>query len=513
MPDKTKKLSLLAVLSLMAGMGFTALVIGIGNGGWETRAWLLSGLLLSAGFFLLALALSWAGGAKALVWITLAGLVLRLAVSIGLTTALPVFGYDNQEHQAGYIFADSFDRDTQAWTLAESGQPVLAAFENQYLSDQYGGLLAILALQYRVLSPDAHRQMLPLLFSALVFAMAVPFLWKALAKRWNPRVAMAAALIFVFYPEAVLLSSAHMREPYLIFLGAAATWAVIDWQSNRRANAAILAACLAGLALISWRSGIVIAGILFVWLFLDQVMERWQPTRRVWGWLIVIAGGSAVAVVSYPWIRETAVYDTYNTVQSSGLLQYVFRNIGDRFQLPIVTAFGLTQPLLPAALVAISNPLASAIAILRSLGWYLLIPLMFFAFFASWKAQPARDRRVLIWLTSILVVWILVSSYRAGGDIWDNPRYRTILLPWLALTAGWALDWALARRNPWLWRIYLIEFLGLVIITNWYLTRYAKAGIRINFYWNFGIVLIVAVLVAAIWVLLDWRRKKKQRSK
>jgi hypothetical protein len=493
-------------------MGLTALVIALGAGGWNTLTWLLSGLLVSVGFLLLVIVIRWAGAEKALIWIVTAGLILRLVVSVGLTLALPIFGYENDEHRAGYIFADSFDRDKQAWTLAVSGEPVIKAFENQYLSDQYGGLLSLIALEYRYLTPDAHRQMLPLILSATFFMISVPFLWKVAKTRWNQRVALIAILAFVFYPEAALLGSAHMREPLLLFMGAIATWAVTTLDKNRRLSLIILAACFLGLMMVSWRSGIVIIGVLLGWIFVDSIMEQWRPSKRGWGWLLLVVIILVIARLSYAWIRETAVYDTYLTVQSSGILQMVFRQYGFKYQLPVVTIYGLTQPLLPAALVALTNPLASAITILRSLGWYLLAPALIFGFFASWRAEPARDRRLLIWLSCISIVWVVISSYRAGGDLWDNPRYRTILLPWLALVAGWAWDWALQNRNPWLGRIYLIEGLAVLVITNLYLTRYSNFGIRLNFYFNFGLVAVAALLVIGIGLILDIRKKQRLKK-
>ncbi len=512
MTTDKKKIITILLLSLLGGMGLTAVVIALGAGGWNTQTWLLSGFLVSMAFLLLALAIRWAGAEKTLIWIVATGLILRLAVSVGLTLALPVFGYDSEEHNAGYIFADSFDRDSQAWSLAASGEPVIKAFENQYLSDQYGGLLSLLALEYRYLSPDAHRQMLPLIISATFFMLAVPFLWKTAKTRWNRRVALIATLVFVFYPEAVLLGSAHMREPLLLCLGAIATWAVVTWEKDWRHSSMILLACFLGVMLFSWRSGIVIIGLLLGWLFVDWVMEQWKPSRRVWGWLFLVGIILVLARLSYAWIRETAVYDAYLTVQSSGILQMVFRQIGFKYQLPVVTTYGITQPLLPAALVALSNPLASAISILRSLGWYLLAPVLIFSFFASWRAEPARDRRLLIWLSFFSLMWVIISSYRAGGDLWDNPRYRTILLPWLALVAGWAWDWALSQRNPWLGRIYLIEGLAVLVITNLYLTRYANFGIRLNFYLNFGLAAIAALLVIGIGLIYDVRKKQRVKK-
>jgi hypothetical protein len=368
MTHTKKTLTAIILLSLLAGLGITALVIALGEGGWNTQVWLLAGMIVSVGFFLLTLAVRWAGVEKALIWIVAIGLGLRLVISVGLTLALPVYGYDNDEHNAGYIFADSYDRDTQAWSLAKSGAPVLNAFENQYLSDQYGGLLAILALEYRYLSPDAHRQLLPLIISATFFMISVPFLWKAAKNRWNQRIALIATLVFVFYPEAVLLGSAHMREPLLLCLGAIATWAVTIWEKNRRLSLIILVAGFLGLLMVSWRSGIVIIGLLIGWIFVDSIMEHWKPSRRIWGWVGFFVAMVIFARLSYPWIRETAVYDTYLTVQSSGILQMVFKYVGLKYQLGVVTLYGLSQPLLPAALVALSNPLASTIAILSRTG-------------------------------------------------------------------------------------------------------------------------------------------------
>lgn len=507
-PEK-RKLLIIALATLLAGFGLTAMVLLLGTGGWSTQTWLLAGLVVSTGFFLLALSTRWAGGQRTLIWIVTFGLILRLGISVGLTLALPVFGYDNESHNSGYIFADSFSRDTQAWSLAASGEPILTAFENQYISDQYGGLLAILALEYRHFSPDAHRQMLPLIISATFFMIAVPFLWKTFINRWSRRMATIAILVFVFYPEAVLLGSAHMREPFLLGLGAIATWAVADWGKNHKVSALVLAVCSLGLLLISWRSGVIIIGLLAGWLIVDEFMEKWKPSRRIWGWLVMIGAILVFARVSYAWIRETAVFDTYLTVQSSGILQFVFREIGNKYQLPVVTLYGLSQPLLPAVLIALSNPFASAIAIFRSLGWYFLAPALVFGIIASWKAVPNRDRRLLIWLTCFSLAWVVVSSYRAGGDTWDNPRYRTILLPWLALIAGWAWDWAISRRDPWLWRLYLIEGLAVLLITNLYLTRYTEFGIRINFYLNFVIVAVTALLVIAIGLILDSRKNRR----
>ena len=100
--------------------------------------------------------------------------LLRLALGVTLTLALPEGGNPNPQHEAGYIFLDSYRRDAQAWELAQSDAPILSAFNKNFYSDQYGGLLAFSAVTYRYFSPDAHRPLLPVFFGALTAASASP---------------------------------------------------------------------------------------------------------------------------------------------------------------------------------------------------------------------------------------------------------------------------------------------------------------------------------------------------
>jgi len=62
-----------------------------------------------------------------------------------------------------------------------------------------------------------------------------------------------------------------------------------------------------------------------------------------------------------------------------------------------------------------------------------------------WKIPDRSERRAWIWLWVIAWVWIVVSSYRAGGDQWDNPRYRVIFLLWQALLAAYTWECGAGR--------------------------------------------------------------------
>jgi predicted permease len=142
---------------------------------------------------------------------------VRLVVGVILTLLLPVAGYaDNKAMQAGYMFKDAQYRDGQAWKLAASDQPLSAAFSGEYNSDQYGGMLWASAGLYRLLSPEAHRQMLVILLAAVVAAIGVLFLQKAASRWFGPKIGLLSAWIMALYPEAVLLGSSQMREPFVI---------------------------------------------------------------------------------------------------------------------------------------------------------------------------------------------------------------------------------------------------------------------------------------------------------
>ncbi len=93
------------------------------------------------------------------------------------------------------------------------------------------------------------------------------------------------------------------------------------------------------------------------------------------------------------------------------------------------------------------------LGILRGLGWYALIPFLLYSLRPIWKladrvgvalslskgAAHKRERLAWLWLWLATWSWILLSSFRAGGDQWDNPRYRVILLLLQAALAAKAL--------------------------------------------------------------------------
>ena len=114
---------------------------------------------------------------------------LRLVIGIILFAALPVYGYDEAPPNNGYLYLDAYARDTDAWQLASSGDSLLTAFQNEFRTDQYGGLLSLSAAIYRTFSPDAHRPLLILILTSFFTSLGLPFLWKAISTRWDEKTA------------------------------------------------------------------------------------------------------------------------------------------------------------------------------------------------------------------------------------------------------------------------------------------------------------------------------------
>ncbi len=183
-------------------------------------------------------------------WAGLAAWLLRIVVGLALMLLLPVVGNDNAPSNAGYLFADAFRRDTQAWELAQSGQPLGQAFSGSFSGDQYGGVLALYAAVYRFASPDTHRPLLIILLGAAFTVWGVMAAWAATKNWFGAGPAGLTAWILALYPEYVLLSASHMREALVIPLSAAAWYGLIPLRQNRRFGWLTLAAAGLGLLIV-----------------------------------------------------------------------------------------------------------------------------------------------------------------------------------------------------------------------------------------------------------------------
>lgn len=499
--------------SLTAG----ALLVLPDPGGEGWIGWLAFSLIFLLGLAALAAVWRAAGASRTLGGILLAALVLRLALGVTFRLLLPSAGYDTETQNAGYLFFDAFRRDTQAWALARSDQPLWRAFDKSYATDQYGGLLGLSALFYRYLTPDLHRPLLMVATAALTATLGVALTWRAVEGLGGARQAAWAAGILAFYPEALLQGSAQMREPFLLAFLAMVFWGLAAGQPRRRIWPWLTGGLLGlllfspGVALfalfafggwawlraarwrISWRSallaaGLTTAGLVLLWLGLSVGN---------------LAGRSPLEVLTQ-WLRYSGAWEAYLAETSSGWLQRIFDEMPPGLRFPFLTGYGILQPVLPAALVEPAAWIWKTIGILRALGWYALLPFLVLSLLAVWR-EP--ERRAWLWLWLTVWLWIALSAFRAGGDQWDNPRYRTIFLLPQALLAVRAWFWQRESRSPWLGRLLAVEGVFLAIFLYWYIARYTgwTQG-QVHFFVIAGAAAILGAAIVIVGVIRDRRR-------
>ena len=376
------------IFSLLVALLIGAVVSALSFGADFWRGWLAAFVLAFLAVFALVSAWQWAGGGRGLALMVALAFLLRLGLGMGASLAVQSYGYDEKVQKAGYLFSDAYTRDLDAWALAQSDRPAWSSFQQDFVSDQYGGAIALSTLIYRGLSPDAHRRFLILILTAALPALGLPFFWQALRKRWGQPVANLAGWLMALYPEGILLGAAQLREPFLIGLGCIAFWAVFAWREKRWKAGLVFGAAMLGMALFSWRVAAAALGVLVICFWLEYLDELPSRRWRVAGWAALGAAALGVAALSWGWMASASAWDAALTQSGSGWMQKIIKEIGEGLRVPFVTVYGLAQPVLPAILVDDAAPVWKVIGLLRAGGWYALAPFLVYAIFASFKAQP-----------------------------------------------------------------------------------------------------------------------------
>jgi len=443
---------------------------------------------------------------------TAVSFTLRLVIGILLFAALPIYGYDEAPPNNGYLYLDAYARDADAWQLAISDESLLTAFQNEFRTDQYGGLLSFSAAIYRTFSPDAHRPLLILILTSFFTALGLPFLWKAISNRWDEKTANISAWIYALYPESIILGASQLREPILIGLSAVTCCGVVEWNRNRRSS--VLALCLgaAGMIFISLKAAAAILLGMAVWFWLENILpkveKKWRTLTTLLLLVVIIVG----LFLSWGWLVDSSKWDLYLMESSSGRIQWEVELVGERLRAPFIIGYGMAQPVLPAAIVYPGIPITRAVSIFRALGWYLLVPLMISGFLLMWRKQTKENKIVFLLFFILSLVWIFVSSARAGGDQWDNPRYRSLFLVWMAFLAGWSWVETQRRRSPWLWRLLLLEFVYIGFFIHWYLSRYYDMFKRMDFWPMVKLLATIGAVVIFGGLIFDLIYNKLRRK-
>ena len=513
-----------------ASLLFGALFASIENGVWWL-GWLSFSLVFLLAFILLKMAYHWSGRERTLSYIIALAFLLRLAVGVTLQVALPIYGHEDEDDRAGYVFTDAHHRDNQAWALATSDAPLLNAFSEKYASDQYGGLLAFNALIYRYLSPDAQRPLMLVLFSAFFAALGLPFLWKVVSLVFGANVAWASTWIFALYPESILLGASAMREPYLLTFSAFALWGFVvlfhppetsrRMVENRREGWLWLGLGLLGMLLVSPAVALVTIVIFAGWAYFTNEGRdiSWKGIMAVAAVFILglfllssslnrasqFDATSPLHVIN-DWLKLAVKWDAYQLERDSGWIQKIFDEGPRWIRLPFIAIYGIFQPILPATLIHPTKLIWTSIGFLRGLGWYAILPLLILSFGAATGSASRKERNLILWLSLLAWIWILLASLRGGADLYDNPRYRTILFLWQAILAGYVWVWWRATHSTWFSSVLACEIVFILVFTQWYLSRYYHWGGQLPFAVMIGLILGLWVLILVIgW----WRGKSR----
>ncbi len=521
--DKTIWIAAIVVIALAA-----VLAAVDGTGHW-LRGWIAYTVIGALAAGTLYAAWHFTGRDATLGKIALAAVLVRLVVGIGLMVLLPAVGYTtNESHQRGYFYLDANIRDTQAWELAKSNTPLWKAFTGKYSGDQYGGMLAMSAGIYRILSPDAHRPWLILILTAVAAGWGVLCLGKAARAWFGERTSLLAAWIFALYPEGILLGGTHMREAFVIPAVAMTCLSLAEMHTSRRSWLAWLGIA-AALMLFFHPPMAVIALVVLAgaWFFDPQRQKSWKRALPVvailivglvlvflvWSSLPSLRASSPLKLYTN-WLQNNYKYQTHLLERSSGWVQKLFHTVGPNGEWLVVLVYGIAQPVLPAVVGDLNAAWIARITdFFRAVGWYALAPLLLYALLAAFRTEAKNRRAQLLWLSFAVWAWVVIAVFNAGGDQWDNPRYRTILLAWQALLAAWAWIWARQRRDPWLMRWLGVEAFFIASFAVWYLSRYWWHWLpRLDLWQMVALNFVAAALILGWdWVRVLVRRVRKKR--
>jgi hypothetical protein len=503
----------------------TAFLAGLDPRGRPFEAAGAYAILVSLGVAVLALVWSWMArrdAPMALRHAVFAAVCLRLVLGVGLARLLPVYGYDEEPQRKGYVFYDSFARDEDAWARARSSQPLLSAFLDRRPTDQYGGLLYLSAWIYRYVATDVHRPLTAVVPGAMASSLGVLFAWGFAALALGGKAALRTAWIVALYPEAALLASSQMREPYLITAFGAALFGYALARAGSLRTGVVTGA--AGFLLALFFSPPTAASILGVILLLCLWEEwiPWTPTLRRLGrvalvgialalvWMFVLPrlegrlGVPARALMDW-WEGIAGEWRVRMLAAQSDSVLMVFRGTPAWMHIPLAVVYGLVQPFLPATIVDPGLPLWRALGLFRSGGWFALLPFLLYAPLASWRATGPRSLITFL----ALLVWVaaVIASFRASGFLWDSPRYRAILLVAQAAVAAWAWRHAAAQKDPWLRRCaWLLGFATLAML-QWYVGRYLPIP-HLEFPATIALVAAGTLGLIGFWLTADWRSRR-----
>ena len=429
----------------------------------------------------------------------------RLLLGILWSITLPIFGYETEVNQAGYIMSDAYHRDNAAWELANSDNYLLEAFHDYSNTDQYGGLLFLSGLIYRTFGGSVHQPLLIITISSTISGLAAIYVWGISNTLWNKTIAKWAFWLIVFYPELAMLGSSQMREAFTPTLILISGYYFIKWLETKKPFQLIIT-IISSILLLGFSNPTFILSIIMLFI-LYLVKTEFEIFKTKWFWLLIIISIIILifsGIVFTDFIKhwmEASQWEKYLAQNSSGWVQRQFRRMPSWSHVPFVVFYGIFRPLLPSAIVASGLPIWKIIGIWRALGWTITLLLLLYATFLSIR-YISKDKKALILSISQWLI-IIIASYRGGGDQWDSPRYRAIFAGYQIILIAWAIYMYKKEKDPWLKRTFIAAFIMIIWFIPWYLRRYFE----IPFHWDLvdlpDAIGVPIILILMFW-LVDW---------
>jgi hypothetical protein len=441
--------------------------------------------------------------------LTVGAISLRFFLGLIWFLALPVGGYDTDVQRAGYIMEDAFNRDTAAWELAKSDQPLINSFQGVSSTDQYGGLLFLSATIYRYTALQDHNPLLIVALAATVSGLAVAFTWAFTRRIWGDRIATLAAWGLALFPEAVLLGSSQMREAFTVCLVPLAIYGLLRFRERVNiSNAMIMVAPILFSIPLTWA---FTPSLILILVLVHFALDEWQfiNSRRIQillgsGLLLFIIVFGVFANTGDLWLVQSAKWQAYVSSNASGWIAREFEKMPVYAQVPSLIAYGMFRPILPAAIIDTGPVIWTAIGIWRALGWTALFSLLVYATYLILRLKQLNRLPGALLLASWLVS--ITASYRGGGDLWDNPRYRSAFSAIQIALAAWA--WVRYReiQDPWMRRAVGSILLIVSWFIPWYLRRYTTVTWPIS---ELHQVIGLGVVSSVLFIFWDWMRAEK----
>lgn len=461
---------------------------------------------------------------RLLLWITFSAFLLRLVAGCVWYLGLPNWGYGTEVETHGYVMADAYERDTAAWELAQTNQPLTNAFREYRKADQYGGLLFLSALVYRLFGGANHQPLLMVILTAMASAMTVPFVWVLGYRLWKAEAGLIGAWVVALYPNAVLLGSSQMREAFImpLWMGVLYGYWLYSHLHLKKGIIIVALGVLITIPLSPFYTLMFLFSLAVIGVLAGDrnVLRNW----RLWvGVMMLVAillgavillgerilpgsGGNPLGLIQ-EWLKSASRWQAYVIERSSGWVQKIFRSTPQWTHTPLLIAYGIVQPFLPAALIADGQPVWKGIAIWRALGWTVLLPLLIYGYVRG--AKNLKKERIALGL--LLVIWfvLIIAAYRGGGDLWDNPRYRVSSIGLQGLLAGWLWVRIKHEPDPLLKRTVILIGSVLLWFIPWYLRRYTPWDLPVEDVFK---TLTLGLITAMHLWLIDWVREQRKSS-